>query len=95
MDGLIEIHSVEQLTSYSDMLGNVYFLISSAHSELIKDHEAIRQCWVDKKVDEFSANFESASEYIWQLLVAISNFQEFLSYAGEAYTAADKQVGSL
>lgn len=95
MEDLIEIQAVEQLSSISETLGNVYFLVSMAHGDLIRDHESIRQCWVDERVNEFSANFESASEYLWQLLISISNIQEFLDYASEAYLSADNQVSGL
>lgn len=95
MNGLIEVRSIERLSGISSELGEVYTSISDVNTTLINDHNVIRQCWVDSKVEEFSANFETASEYLWQLLVAISNMQEFLSFAAEAYSAAEQRVSSL
>ncbi len=95
MDGIIEIQSVNQIASLSNALGNIYFLISAVHGDLIRDHEVIRQCWVDQKVEEFSSHFETASDYLWQLLISISNMQEFLEYAAEGYSSADNQVSKL
>lgn len=95
MDGMIELQGVDKLRSAADTLGNVYAQISFAHGDLVRDHDRIRQCWVDNRVDEFSANYETAMDYLWDLMVAISNMQEFLTFAADGYAEAERLVRAL
>ena len=95
MGDVITVQDIAGFYTYSNALGDVYRSISSIHENLRSGHDAIRQNWIDERVEAFSENFDTASEYMWQLQVAISNMQEFLSSAADTYSAAERQVSSL
>lgn len=85
----------EKLAGLASDLDDAYKKLSRIRSTLEDSLSGIRKSWEDPAVEEYSSQFETANERLWDFIVAVDSMECFLREAAAEYKAVDNQVMSL